>query len=129
MKRGTQMYKLRLIVLPSSTNKISTAKLFDYLIVCGPTFNMVSSTITFSIAFLTAMAAAAPAALEGRQPGAVFVSVGDKFAGPGCTDQTLIFADPIFGNGNQCQPLDRSGNGTPIVSYKTLSVSQGCSGK
>jgi hypothetical protein len=94
-----------------------------------PTSTMLSSIITFPIALFAALAAAAPAAFEARQPGGVFVSVGNKYAGPGCTPQTLIFADPIFGRGNACQPLDRFSDGAPIVSYTTLSISQGCSGK
>lgn len=60
--------------------------------------------------------------------GGAFVSVGEKFSSGGCTPSSLIFADPIFGSGNVCQPLDRSGTGAAIVSYRTLSVSAGCSG-
>jgi hypothetical protein len=119
--------------LTSSSNYLQTQPQLKILSTTSqyskPTLNMLSSTINLSIALLTAFAAAAPAALEARQPGAVFVSVGNKYAGPGCTPQTLIFADPIFGTGNRCQPLDRFGDGAPIVSYTTLSVSQGCSGK
>jgi hypothetical protein len=88
---------------------------------------MLFSAITFVAAFI-ALTTAAPAAVEVRQSGGAFVSVGDKYSGPGCNPSTLIFADPIFGNGNVCQPLDRFGDGAPIVSYSTLSVSPGCSG-
>jgi hypothetical protein len=82
---------------------------------------------TLHTALFAVLAAAAPSGLEARQ-GGFFVSVGLKYSGPGCVDSTLIFADPIFGNGNVCQPLDRSGTGTPIISYETVSVSPGCSG-
>jgi hypothetical protein len=88
---------------------------------------MLFSATTFSVAALTALAAAAPATVEVRQGGA-YVSVGNKYSGPGCNPATLIFADPIFGNGNICQALDRFGDEGPIVSYSTLSVSPGCSG-
>jgi hypothetical protein len=78
---------------------------------------------------LAALASAAPSLDSRQSQGGYFSAVGNKFSGPGCTSQTLIFADPIFGSGNACQALDRSGTGVPIVSYSTLSVSAGCSGK
>lgn len=83
---------------------------------------------TFTIALLTALAAASPATLSARQ-GGYLVSVGNKYSGKGCNPNQLIFADPIFGNGNICQPLDRFGDGGAINSYETLSVSAGCSGR
>ena len=78
-----------------------------------------SSTLLFALAVLTGV--------QGQ--GGSFVAVGNQYSGGGCTDSSLTFADPIFGNGNVCQPLDRSGTNPPIVSYKVLSVSAGCSGK
>jgi hypothetical protein len=84
------------------------------------------TTTSFSVAMLASLALAAPSSLEARQ-GGFFVAVGTKFTGPGCTGTAL--GDPIFGNGNVCQPLDRFGDGAPIVSYETVSVSAGCSGK
>jgi hypothetical protein len=84
-------------------------------------------TTTISLALLSAVATAAPA-LEARQ-GGFFVSVGNKFSGKGCTPQTLIFADPIFGTGNSCQPLDRSGTSVPILSYQTTQTTADCKGK
>jgi hypothetical protein len=87
------------------------------------------SNIAVSIAVLSALAAAAPSNIDARQPGGYYVSVGNKYSGKGCDPSTLIFADPIFGDGNVCQPLDRFGDGGPINSYETLSVSAGCSGK
>lgn len=77
---------------------------------------------------LSLLAAATASPLSPRQGGA-FVAVGLKYSGPGCTDSTLINADPIFGNGNVCQPLDRFDTGVPIRSYSTSRVSEGCSGK
>lgn len=79
-------------------------------------------------AALTLLAAVTASPLSPRQGGA-FVAVGLKYSGPGCTDSTLINADPIFGNGNVCQPLDRFDTGVPIRSYSTSRVSEGCSGK
>jgi hypothetical protein len=75
---------------------------------------------------LASLSTAAPSLLP-RQ-GGYFVAVGNKYSGPGCVPQSLIFADPIFGYGNACQALDRSGTGVKIVSYSTLSA-PGCSGK
>jgi hypothetical protein len=85
-------------------------------------------TPILSVALLAALTAAAPATLEERQGGA-FVAVGVKYSGPGCNPAATPLGDPIFGNGNVCQPLDRFGTGAPIVSYQTASVSAGCSGK
>ncbi|KAF1995171.1 hypothetical protein P154DRAFT_350258 [Amniculicola lignicola CBS 123094] len=77
------------------------------------------------VAFVASLASAAPS----PQQGGAFVAVGNKYSGGGCTPQTLIFPDPIFGNGNVCQALDRSGDGAPIVSYLALSATSGCSSK
>ena len=88
---------------------------------------MYFSSIT-ALALLAAIAPATASPLEARQGGA-FVAVGFKYSGPGCTASTLINADPIFGNGNVCQPLDRFDTGVPIRSYNTSSVSAGCSGE
>jgi hypothetical protein len=52
------------------------------------------SNCALSFALLTGLSTAAPANLDARQGGS-YVSVGNKYAGPGCTQ--LIFADPIFG--------------------------------
>ncbi|KAF2825357.1 hypothetical protein CC86DRAFT_295294 [Ophiobolus disseminans] len=83
---------------------------------------------TLTLSLLAALTTAAPSSLESRQ-GGYYNSVGYKYSGPGCNSQTLIFADPIFGSGGYCQALDRSGNGTPIVSYLTSSIADGCSGE
>ncbi|KAH9859380.1 hypothetical protein IAQ61_011161 [Plenodomus lingam] len=88
---------------------------------------MMLFTTTFSIYFFAAISTAVPSTFDSRQSGGSFVSVGNKYSGPGCTDSTLIFADPIFGNGNVCQVLDRSGTNPPIISYITLSAAAGCS--
>jgi hypothetical protein len=89
---------------------------------------MVLLPTTLSVAMLLALAGAAPSSLERRQ-GGFFVAVGTKYSGPGCNPADTPLGDPIFGNGNVCQPLDRFGDGAPIVSYETVSVSAGCSGK
>jgi hypothetical protein len=88
---------------------------------------MYFSSTTLSFAILAALTSAAPSSLEARQGS--YVAVGYKYSGPGCTASTLIFADPIFGDGNMCQPLDRFGTSPPIVSYNTTSVTAGCTGK
>ncbi|KAF1965762.1 hypothetical protein BU23DRAFT_560803 [Bimuria novae-zelandiae CBS 107.79] len=71
---------------------------------------------------LSVLAAATP--LSPRQ--GEFHAVGNLYSAGGCTSSSLIFADPIFGAINVCQPLDRNNNVPPIVSYKTLSVDAGC---
>lgn len=86
------------------------------------------STQTFAISLLASLVAAAPAELDARQ-GGYYVAVGVKYSGPGCNPNSTPLGDPIFGNGNVCQPLDRFGDGAPIVSYQTVSVAQGCSGE
>ncbi|KAF2112841.1 hypothetical protein BDV96DRAFT_549457 [Lophiotrema nucula] len=84
-------------------------------------------TIPALFAAFTAFAAAAPApALDTRQ-GGYFAAAGYKYSGGGCNPNQLIYADPIFGPGNICQPLDRSGTGAPILSYKTYEAAAGCS--
>ncbi|OAL05596.1 hypothetical protein IQ06DRAFT_342867 [Phaeosphaeriaceae sp. SRC1lsM3a] len=88
---------------------------------------MVSSK-TFVVSLLATLVAAAPASLEARQ-GGYYVAVGTKYSGPGCNPNSTPLGDPIFGNGNVCQPLDRFGDGAPIVSYQTVSVAAGCSGE
>ena len=75
----------------------------------------------------TALPIALLAALATAQPGGYYAVVGYKYSGPGCTPQTLINPDPIFGSGGYCQPLDRFGDGAPIVSYKASSIAEGCS--
>jgi hypothetical protein len=89
---------------------------------------MLFSTPALSVALLATLSAAAPAALEVRQ-GGYYVAVGVKYSGPGCNPASTPIGDPIFGYGNVCQPLDRFGDGAPIVSYQTSSVTTGCSGK
>ncbi|KAH7381247.1 hypothetical protein DE146DRAFT_760683 [Phaeosphaeria sp. MPI-PUGE-AT-0046c] len=81
-------------------------------------------TSAIALAVLAAFATAAPS-LSPRQ-GGTFVAVGNKYSKTGCAQGDLIFADPIFGNGNQCQPLDRSGTGPKIFSFNTTAVNSGC---
>jgi hypothetical protein len=85
-----------------------------------------TTTLALTLTLLTSLAPASPA-LSPRQ-GGFFTSVGNKYSGPGCTSQSLIYADPIFGSGNFCQPLDRSGTGAPIVSYLTTQTTADCKG-
>ena len=83
-----------------------------------------------SIALFAALTSAAPSStLTSRQIGGNYETVGNKYSAPGCTASILIFADPIFGYGNSCQALDRSGTGVAILSYMTLELYDGCSGK
>lgn len=70
---------------------------------------------------------AAPSPISPRQ--VEWHAVGELYSDGGCTSQTFIFGDPIFGAANTCHPLDRNDNVPPIVSYKTVSVDAGCTGK
>ena len=56
-------------------------------------------------------------------------SLGYKYSGGGCTEQTVINADPIFGTGNVCQPLNRNEGSPSVVSYKLYSAASGCTGQ
>jgi hypothetical protein len=83
---------------------------------------------TALVALVASVVTAAPANdLSARQVD--WSAVGELYSGGGCTSQSLIFADPIFGAANVCHPLDRFGNQPPIVSYKTVSTSPGCTGR
>ncbi|EOA89691.1 uncharacterized protein SETTUDRAFT_64163, partial [Exserohilum turcica Et28A] len=87
------------------------------------------STTTVLALFTAIMVPPTTASPLSPRQGGAFVAVGLKYSGPGCTAPTLINADPIFGSGNVCQPLDRFNTGVAIRSYSTTSVSPGCSGK
>ncbi|KAK8011410.1 hypothetical protein PG990_010375 [Apiospora arundinis] len=45
-------------------------------------------------------------------------TVAEIYSGDGCTESSLVWADPIFGRGGHCQPLDRNNNTPDILSYK-----------
>ncbi|KAH7108847.1 hypothetical protein B0J11DRAFT_395012, partial [Dendryphion nanum] len=78
---------------------------------------------TLFVPLLAALAAAIP------QQGRYYTTVGNKYTGGGCTDQALLYADPIFGNGNVCQRLNRFDDTPAVVSYKLLSAAAGCTGE
>lgn len=77
---------------------------------------------TIAIAFLASAVHALP------QSGSPFFAVGNKYSGGGCTDSTLIFADPVFSPEGLCQPLNRS-PGQNVVSYKRIDSITRCNGK
>jgi hypothetical protein len=82
-----------------------------------------------ALGFLATLSTAAPADLEARQ--GYFAAVGYKYTGGGCTDQTVTYADPIFGYGGYCQPLNRFPDAStpPITSYKLATLAEGCTGE
>jgi len=81
-------------------------------------------------ALMATLAATAPTAtLTARQPGVTWGAVGNLYRGGGCTDSSLIFADPVWGNSNECHPLDRFNDQDPIISYKAVAVNTGCTRK
>jgi hypothetical protein len=87
---------------------------------------------TLALGLLATLITAAPADLEARQSqGGYFAAVGYKYSGGGCTDQTVTYADPIFGYGGYCQPLNRFPDAStpPITSYKLATLTEGCTGE
>lgn len=56
-------------------------------------------------------------------------TVAEIYSGPNCEASSLVWADPIFGDGGICQLLDRNDNTPDIISYKVLRQYPGCSGK
>lgn len=72
-----------------------------------------------------------PAAALAQAPGDpdFYSTVAELYNGPDCAADKLIFADPIFGTGGICQPLDRNNNVPEIISYKVTTQYPGCSGK
>lgn len=96
-------------------------KSISYDIPTNPTLQTIKMrSAAIFVPFVASLAAALP------QSGGFFSAVGNKYSGGGCTDQSLIFADPVFGDGNVCQPLNRFEGAVPVVSYKLLSASAGC---
>ncbi|KAF2840528.1 hypothetical protein M501DRAFT_1002894 [Patellaria atrata CBS 101060] len=67
------------------------------------------------------------AAVAGTYAQGQFSAVGDLFASGGCTN--FIFSDPVFADPGTCAPVDRSGQIAPVLSYRTRSVVDGCTGK
>ncbi|KAI1763927.1 hypothetical protein GGR53DRAFT_343875 [Hypoxylon sp. FL1150] len=53
-------------------------------------------------------------------------TVADIYSGPDCAEDYFVWADPIFGSGGTCQPLDRNGNTPDILSYKATSIYTDC---
>ena len=117
------MYKsCSLSIAFESTNKTHTSQVPS---------SINTSTMRFTpstILIFSAFAIAAPnSPIESRQ--VEWHAVGELYSGGGCTSQSFIFADPIWGAANTCHPLDRSGNVPPITSYKAVSIDSGCTGK
>jgi hypothetical protein len=82
---------------------------------------------TALVALMVTVTSAAPTpTLTARQPGVTWGAVGNLYSGGGCTDSTLIFGDPVWGDSNVCHPVDRFGDLPPIVSYKPTEVNSGC---
>ncbi|KAL7622491.1 hypothetical protein AAE478_007998 [Parahypoxylon ruwenzoriense] len=53
-------------------------------------------------------------------------TVADIYAAPDCGADSFVWADPIFGRGGACQPLDRHGNTPDILSYKPTTIYPEC---
>ncbi|KAI1208526.1 uncharacterized protein F4807DRAFT_429961 [Annulohypoxylon truncatum] len=53
-------------------------------------------------------------------------TVAEIFSGPDCSNETFVWADPIFGRGGRCQPLDRQDNTPDILSYKPTTIYPDC---
>lgn len=68
---------------------------------------------------------------QGGDPNApgYYNTVAEIYAGPDCTEDSFVWADPIFGRGGQCQLLDRNNNTPDILSYKIVSQHPECVGE
>lgn len=76
-----------------------------------------------------AFAICAAAATEGSPGDPDFYNtVAEIFSGPDCGEESFVWADPIFGSGGSCQPLDRQGNTPDILSYKPTDIYPDCIG-
>ncbi|KAI1777342.1 hypothetical protein F4818DRAFT_345510 [Hypoxylon cercidicola] len=53
-------------------------------------------------------------------------TVAEIYSGPDCVEDSFVWADPIFGRGGSCQPLDRHDNTPDILSYKATSIYTDC---
>ncbi|KAI1478153.1 hypothetical protein F4774DRAFT_177587 [Daldinia eschscholtzii] len=53
-------------------------------------------------------------------------TVADIYSGPDCGEESFVWADPIFGRGGNCQPLDRHGNTPDILSYRPTDIYPDC---
>lgn len=82
----------------------------------------------FSILAFALSAAVAVTASSPDDPD-FYNTVADIYSGPDCTNETFVWADPIFGRGGSCQPLDRHGNTPDIFSYKPVSIYTDCVGE
>ncbi|KAI1662375.1 hypothetical protein F4813DRAFT_106636 [Daldinia decipiens] len=74
-----------------------------------------------------AFAICVAAATEGSPGDPDFYNtVAEIFSGPDCGEESFVWADPIFGSGGSCQPLDRHGNTPDILSYKPTDIYPDC---
>lgn len=110
--------------LSKASTEISTYP--RYFTISNPIMRFTISTLLALVAGTTAVPTSS---VSPRQSGGKFHAVGNLYSDGGCTSQSLIFADPIFGPPNLCAPLDRNNNVPPILSYKTISEDTGCTGK
>ncbi|KAF1950958.1 hypothetical protein CC80DRAFT_482004 [Byssothecium circinans] len=54
-------------------------------------------------------------------------TVAEIYSAANCTAESLVWLDPIFGNGGTCQLLDRNDNTPDILSYRVTAEYPGCS--
>ncbi|KAF1999942.1 hypothetical protein P154DRAFT_576577 [Amniculicola lignicola CBS 123094] len=81
-----------------------------------------------ALAVLPAFALAAPSIKRQGAPGdpGFYNTVAEIYSGQGCTADTFVWGDPIFGLGGQCQLLDRNDNTPDIYSYKVVQQYPDC---
>ncbi|KAI0120429.1 hypothetical protein F4776DRAFT_665562 [Hypoxylon sp. NC0597] len=77
---------------------------------------------------LLALAFSAATFVTASSPGDpdFYNTVADIFSGPDCGNDTFVWADPIFGRGGNCQPLDRHDNTPDILSYRPTTIYPDC---
>ncbi|KAI0377779.1 hypothetical protein F5Y04DRAFT_172884 [Hypomontagnella monticulosa] len=76
------------------------------------------------LAFALSVAAVATAASPGDPD--FYNTVADIYSGPDCGQESFVWADPIFGRGGSCQPLDRHDNTPDILSYRPTTIYPDC---
>lgn len=81
------------------------------------------------LTLLFAVIPALAAAQAGPGDPGFYNTVAEIYSGPGCTEDTFVWLDPIFGRGGSCQLLDRNDNTPDIFSYRVTAQYPGCTGE
>lgn len=78
--------------------------------------------LAFALSVATVVTASSPGDPD------FYNTVADIYSGPDCGQESFVWADPIFGRGGSCQPLDRHDNTPDILSYRPTTIYPDCIG-